>query len=270
MVMDRNFKPGFRIDRILRTWRMRWILLTASARNCAHSCGYGDDAGTACRWFRNGDHSALACYYEKLAKVEVTRYDVVPGWRIAIRAWNPGRIRKRPPASCGNRHRYENRNRPSSYKESLSASEVAQAIEKGFRKFFLMHSTFLFRLPTVAKEGGSDDCSHPGFRTSRLGYRALGEKVNASWGISGDGKTAFMKWRRPVGWSWYLRKNAIHSDHFTRHRRVNPAGAGERRDNIIIGIGGSATNDGGAGMVQGWGRNYATPTAMKLVLAAVV
>ena len=39
--------------------------------------------------------------------------------------------------------------------------------------------------------------------------------------------------------------------------------------NIIIGIG-SATNDGGAGMVQALGRNYAMPTAMKLVLAAVV
>lgn len=41
---------------------------------------------------------------------------------------------------------------PDSYKESLSASEVAQAIEKGFREIFLMHSTFLFLLPTVAKE----------------------------------------------------------------------------------------------------------------------
>ncbi len=73
MVMDRNFKPGFRIDLQLRIWRMHWILPTASARNCRYSCGYGDDAGTASRWFRNGGHSALACYYEKLAKVEVTR-----------------------------------------------------------------------------------------------------------------------------------------------------------------------------------------------------
>ncbi|XPE54219.1 glycerate kinase [Shigella flexneri] len=40
--------------------------------------------------------------------------------------------------------------------------------------------------------------------------------------------------------------------------------------NVIIGIGGSATNDGGAGMVRRWGQRYATPTAMKLVLAAVV
>ncbi len=32
MVMDRNFKPGFRIGCILRIWQMRWILPTASAR----------------------------------------------------------------------------------------------------------------------------------------------------------------------------------------------------------------------------------------------
>ena len=31
---------------------------------------------------------------------------------------------------------------PDSYKESLSASEVAQAIEKDFGKFSLMHSMF--------------------------------------------------------------------------------------------------------------------------------
>ncbi|XPE54220.1 glycerate kinase [Shigella flexneri] len=39
-------------------------------------------------------------------------------------------------ASCGNRHQYEIVIAPDSYKESLSASEVAQAIEKGFREIF--------------------------------------------------------------------------------------------------------------------------------------
>ncbi len=38
---------------------------------------------------------------------------------------------------------------PDSYKESLSASEVAQAIEKDFGKFSLMHSMF----PAVADGG---------------------------------------------------------------------------------------------------------------------
>ncbi|STI81315.1 tartronate semialdehyde reductase [Escherichia coli] len=72
MVMDRNFKPGFRIDLHIKDLANALDTSTASARNCAHSCGYGDDAGTASRWFRTADHSAW-CYYEKLAKVEVTR-----------------------------------------------------------------------------------------------------------------------------------------------------------------------------------------------------
>ena len=74
MVMDRNFKPGFRIDLHIKD--------LANALDTSHDVGAqlpltavvmemmqalrADGLGTA-------DHSALACYYEKLAKVEVTR-----------------------------------------------------------------------------------------------------------------------------------------------------------------------------------------------------
>lgn len=74
MVMDRNFKPGFRIDLHIKD--------LANALDTSHCVGAqlpltaavmemmqalrADGLGTA-------DHSALACYYEKLAKVEVTR-----------------------------------------------------------------------------------------------------------------------------------------------------------------------------------------------------
>lgn len=74
MVMDRNFKPGFRIDLHIKD--------LANALDTSHGVGAqlpltaavmemmqalrADGLGTA-------DHSALACYYEKLAKVEVTK-----------------------------------------------------------------------------------------------------------------------------------------------------------------------------------------------------
>lgn len=74
MVMDRNFKPGFRIDLHIKD--------LANALDTSHSVGAqlpltaavmemmqalkADDMGTS-------DHCALARYYEKLAKVEVTR-----------------------------------------------------------------------------------------------------------------------------------------------------------------------------------------------------
>ena len=74
MVMDRNFKPGFRIDLHIKD--------LANALDTSHSIGAqlpltaavmemmqalkADGLGTA-------DHSALACYYENLAKIEVSR-----------------------------------------------------------------------------------------------------------------------------------------------------------------------------------------------------
>ncbi|PHI32180.1 2-hydroxy-3-oxopropionate reductase [Budvicia aquatica] len=74
MVLARNFKPGFRIDLHIKD--------LANALDTSHGVGAqlpltaavmemmqalkADDLGTA-------DHSALACYYEKLAKVEVVK-----------------------------------------------------------------------------------------------------------------------------------------------------------------------------------------------------
>ncbi|MCU5771144.1 2-hydroxy-3-oxopropionate reductase [Erwiniaceae bacterium BAC15a-03b] len=74
MVMERNFKPGFRIDLHIKD--------LANALDTSHGVGAqlpltaavmemmqalkADGLGTA-------DHSALACYYEKLAKVEISR-----------------------------------------------------------------------------------------------------------------------------------------------------------------------------------------------------
>ncbi len=65
---------------------MRWILPRRRRATAAHCCGYGDDAGTRADGLGTADHSALACYYEKLRKSKLLANDVVPGWRIAIRA----------------------------------------------------------------------------------------------------------------------------------------------------------------------------------------
>lgn len=54
MVMDRNFKPGFRIDLHIKDLANALDTSRRRRTTAAHSCGYGDDAGTASRWFRNG------------------------------------------------------------------------------------------------------------------------------------------------------------------------------------------------------------------------
>ena len=58
----------------------------------------------------------------------------------------------------------------------------------------------------------------------------LGEKANASWGISGDGKTAFIEMAAASGLELVPAEKRDPLVTTTRHRRVNPAGAGERRD----------------------------------------
>jgi len=74
MVMDRNFKPGFRIELHIKDLANALdtshgigaqLPLTASVMEIMQALR-ADGLGTA-------DHSAIACYYEKLAKVEVTR-----------------------------------------------------------------------------------------------------------------------------------------------------------------------------------------------------
>ena len=83
---------------------------------------------------------------------------------------------------------------PDSYKESLSATEVAQAIEKDFGKYFPMRNMFQFRWPTAA-EGTVEAmiAATQGSEYSAWVTGPLGEKVNACWGMSGDGKTAFIE-----------------------------------------------------------------------------
>lgn len=74
MVLDRNFKPGFRIDLHIKDLTNALdtshgvgaqLPLTAAVMEMMQALK-ADGLGTA-------DHSALACYYEKLAKTEITR-----------------------------------------------------------------------------------------------------------------------------------------------------------------------------------------------------
>lgn len=74
MVMDRNFKPGFRIDLHIKD--------LANALETSHGIGAQLPLTAAVMEMMqalrtdglgDADHSALACYYEKLTKVDVTR-----------------------------------------------------------------------------------------------------------------------------------------------------------------------------------------------------
>ncbi|WP_312282487.1 glycerate 2-kinase [Pseudescherichia sp.] len=144
---------------------------------------------------------------------------------------------------------------PDSYKESLSATEVAQAIEKGFREIF--PDAHYVSVPVA--DGGEGTVEAMIAATQGAEHTAsvtgpLGERVDARWGMSGDGHTAFIEMAAASGLALVppeLRNPLITTSRGTGELILHALDHGAR--NIIIGIGGSATNDGGAGMVQALG-----------------
>lgn len=144
---------------------------------------------------------------------------------------------------------------PDSYKESLSATEVAQAIEKGFREIF--PDAHYVSVPVA--DGGEGTVEAMIAATQGAEHTAsvtgpLGERVDARWGMSGDGHTAFIEMAAASGLALVppeLRNPLITTSRGTGELILHALEHGAR--NIIIGIGGSATNDGGAGMVQALG-----------------
>ena len=144
---------------------------------------------------------------------------------------------------------------PDSYKESLSATEVAQAIEKGFREIF--PDAHYVSVPVADGGEGTVEAmiaaTHGAEHTASV-TGPLGERVEARWGMSGDGNTAFIEMAAASGLALVppeLRNPLITTSRGTGELILCALEHGAR--NIIIGIGGSATNDGGAGMVQALG-----------------
>ncbi|HFZ8996074.1 TPA: glycerate 2-kinase [Citrobacter freundii] len=144
---------------------------------------------------------------------------------------------------------------PDSYKESLSAAEVAQAIEKGFREIF--PDAQYVSVPVADGGEGTVEAmiaATQGSVHSAVVTGPLGEKVNASWGMSGDGNTAFIEMAAASGLALVppeKRNPLITTSRGTGELILEALDSGAK--NIIIGIGGSATNDGGAGMMQALG-----------------
>ncbi|KEA53728.1 MULTISPECIES: glycerate 2-kinase [Mangrovibacter] len=144
---------------------------------------------------------------------------------------------------------------PDSYKESLSATQVAQAIEKGFREIF--PDAEYVSVPVADGGEGTVDAmitATQGIRMNSPVTGPLGQQVMAEWGISGDGKTAFIEMAQASGLALVppeQRNPLLTTSRGTGELILHALEKGAQ--NIIIGIGGSATNDGGAGMVQALG-----------------
>ncbi|WP_368544615.1 glycerate kinase [Enterobacter soli] len=144
---------------------------------------------------------------------------------------------------------------PDSYKESLSALEVATAIEQGFREIF--PSAQYVKLPVA--DGGEGTVEAMVAAThGRIVLvpvtGPLGERVEGFYGLSGDEQSAFIEMAAASGLELVApsQRNPLKTTSWGTGELIRHAlDVGVKH--IIIGIGGSATNDGGAGMVQALG-----------------
>ncbi|MDU1059986.1 MAG: glycerate kinase [Leclercia adecarboxylata] len=146
---------------------------------------------------------------------------------------------------------------PDSYKESLSALAVATAIEQGFCEIF--PTAEYVKLPVADGGEGTVEAMVAATQGDIIQVRVtgpLGGHVDGFYGRSGDGKSAFIEMAAASGLELVppAQRNPLKTTSWGTGELIRHAlDAGVKH--IIIGIGGSATNDGGAGMVQALGAN---------------
>ncbi|MDN7242842.1 glycerate kinase [Planococcus sp. N028] len=147
---------------------------------------------------------------------------------------------------------------PDSFKGSLSAMEAAQAMAEAIQELDSQAETIL--LP--AADGGEGTMSTMveatgGKLVAQQVEDPLGRKVSACYGILGDGKTCVIEIAEASGLMRLKQheRNPVTASSFGTGELIKSAlDAGFR--NYIIGLGGSATNDGGAGMLEALGMKF--------------
>ncbi|MDS1862558.1 glycerate kinase [Vibrio vulnificus] len=144
---------------------------------------------------------------------------------------------------------------PDSYKESLTAMDVAIAIEKGFKQ--VLPDAHYVKLPMA--DGGEGTVQSMvdatgGTIIEHAVTGPLGQRVDGFFGLLGEGKTAVIEMAAASGLhlvSPELRNPLITTTLGTGE--LIKAALDHGVEHIIVGIGGSATNDGGIGMAQALG-----------------
>ncbi len=145
---------------------------------------------------------------------------------------------------------------PDSFKESLSAVEVARAIAKGLKK--VLPEAEVLEIPMADGGEGTVETLTEDTGGQIIGCDVtgpLGERIRkARFGILGDGNTAVIEMAASSGLALVppKKRNPLKTTTFGTGELIRAAlDRGVSR--IIIGIGGSATVDGGAGMAQALG-----------------
>jgi len=147
---------------------------------------------------------------------------------------------------------------PDSFKGSLTALEVANNIEEGINNIY--PEAKIIKVPMADGGEGTTKAlvdATDGEIIHKKVTGPLGEKVKAYFGILGNKKTAVIEMASASGFDLIPLEKA-------NPYKTTTYGTGEliksaldkKVEKIIIGVGGSATNDGGVGMAQAVGVKF--------------
>ena len=147
---------------------------------------------------------------------------------------------------------------PDSFKGSLTALQAADCVEKGLKK--ALKGISVVKIPMADGGDGTVQTiveATGGKIVRRTVSNPLGKRIRSSFGVSGDGKTAVIEMAAASGL-------ALLSPRERNPMKTSTRGTGElighalklKAKHILVGIGGSATNDGGTGMARALGVRF--------------
>ncbi|OGS03207.1 MAG: hypothetical protein A3G41_04900 [Elusimicrobia bacterium RIFCSPLOWO2_12_FULL_59_9] len=159
---------------------------------------------------------------------------------------------------------------PNAFKSCLSAGEAAEALARGFKRG--IPRSRLERLPIA--DGGDglmevllQGCGGRAIAKTVTG--PMGRKIRSSFAILGDGRTAVVEMALASGLKLVPERSRdpmIATSYGTGELIAAAISSGARL--ILVGLGGSASNDGGAGMAQALGARLLDRNGKELPLGA--
>lgn len=156
---------------------------------------------------------------------------------------------------------------PDSFKGSLSARDAADAMERGVKN--ILPDSVVIKHPISDGGEGLVDILTPAlngtFVTTEVSGPFPGQRAKARWGLSGDQSTGIIEMAEAAGLTLAppgKRDPKIATTYGVGEliRAALDAGV----TSLIVGIGGSATNDGGAGMAEALGVRFMNESGQPL------
>lgn len=158
---------------------------------------------------------------------------------------------------------------PDSFKESLMASEVCRAMEEGIRMVFPLAE--IIKIPMADGGEGTVEALVTGTQGEYYYKEVQGplphQRIKAKFGLLGDKQTAVIEMAEASGLALLNsqeRNPLLTSTHGTGDLILAALDLGVQE--IILGLGGSGTNDGGAGMAQALGVRFTDKAGQEIAM----